>query len=770
MIESRVSLRLVFLTLVVLVLLTACGGTGPTPPGDGLQDVPGQVTVPSGSGLNLATLSVVGAHGTFPVTADGQFTARVPAGVVSELAVVDADGELVLLALRDGPSAVADSITTSRGLIFYLIGGFLLPSDQHSKLRGLIGEEAALGELADHIEGVLAAGGRPLADGGAALDTALQAAWDSVLGDAHLARAIAAIPVLQQTGGSNNIVIQPGAGVLQSGSEVIHNPMGSGVAAQNHIRRPSALLAYQVGYQDASGTTHDIDPPVLTRTVDIPSTGRLELFTAIKDVLTGQAPWSPALSEGMPLALHAGTHKTFYELVLLGPSLDAVTRPPIYDDSRFFSERPAWNDIIADKLLQQFLEDIALPLLESMAFGGNAAFDAAELRAFRAEFRAATDTHLASLGIFMKEGGSYANAIKMFLANLAENSLYRNDLFEGMKRALPEATRNKLHFESMQASLRSRANASTILAAVQVSLAVGDLAALMTHLNDALPAVSWRATAAPTLFYLSPESAYFTKSHPQVELTVGTKGTVSGTFLYRWTTPGAYGRLTDGPRTGLTLVTPYANVWYTHNSPLTIADEQRDAVTVEVFEVEPGATSIPVGAEPLARMTAQLEGFNKEIDSRLELQSGVTPAGYFRDGISVGCSSMYLRIDKVAGAKKYNIQFSGWGGVGHRYNYNSSLLYNSSPLVVIDPINDPNDQIRDFEGVCVWRTAWGEYAAQPVGFTIYDAGNHFLVNVQTTMEMLPGSSIPEGYVGVAGQVRLWYEWAAQGTVTVTVVK
>lgn len=769
MVEVPLSLRYVFIALVMLITLSACGGTGPTPPGGDLQEVPGQVSLPAGAGLDMASLTVVGAHGSFPVAADGKFTALLPAGVVTELVVVDAAGDLVLMALREGAAVTADSTTTARGLLFYLLGGFLLPSDTHSTLRSLIGEEPALVDLSEYVEGVLAAGGRPLAGAGAALDAALQQAWTAVIGSLEDAGSPATLLQPQQVGGSNNIVIEPGAGVQQAGSEVIHNPVGAGVAAQNHFRRPAALLAYQVGYEDANGNAHDIDPPVLTRTVDVPSTGRLELFTAIKDVLTGEAPWSPALSEGMPLTLHDGAHKTFYELVLLGPSLDVVTRPPLYDDPRFSGQRSAWNEIIANKVLDQFFDDIALPLLESLAFGGTAAFDAAELRAFRSGFRAATDSRLASLGIYLKEGGSYANAVKMFLQHISENSLYRNDLFESMRNALPEATRNKLHFESMEASLTSRASASAVIAAVQLSLAVGDLAALMSDLNDALPAVSWRATAAPTLFNLSPESAYFTKAHPQVELTVGTRGTVTGTFLYRWTTSGAYGRLTDGPKTGVSLVTTYPNVWYTHNSPHNISDSQSDSVTVEVFQVESGATTIPAGAEPMARMTALLEGFDREIDSRLELQSGSTPAGYFRDGITVPCSTMYLRIPKVAGATRYNIQFTGWGGTGHEYNYNSQLFHNSTTSTTIE-VSNPHGYIRDFEGVCVWRTANGQFAAQPVGFTTYDVGNAYLVNVFTTMDFVPGSTIPPGYIGIGGQIRLWYDWASRGTITVTYVR
>src|SRR5690606_17883690 len=113
-----------------------------------------------------------------------------------------------------------------------------------------------------------------------------------------------------------------------------------------------------------------------------------------------------------------------------------------------------------------------------------------------------------------------------------------------------------------------------------------------------------------------------------------------------------------------------------HNAPFTITDDQADGVWVEVFDVPPGTTTIPAGQEPVARLAAELKGFDREIDSRLEVQSGMTAAGYFKDGITVGCSTMYLRIPKQAGVKRYDVSFEGWGGVGNEYNYNSALFYN----------------------------------------------------------------------------------------------
>lgn len=768
---------------VALLVVSGCGGKVTPPNPDGARQVSGRVVLPAGAAVTLGSLRAVTGLGSFGVAADGSFEAQVIGDAPTEIAVLDQAGALVAAAVAGeapvGTTVEVDSRSSAAVLLYYALGGFLLPADAQDELWDLIQRDEAVEDIASVVSAALAGGGLPLADDNAAVADALALAWQSVMGPRAMALAQsgaggreAAAPGLAgllepQASGAGNIVIEPGAGTLQSGVAVIHNPLGSGVAAQNTFRRPGALLAYQVGYQDEGGADQELSPPVLAGTVDVPSTEALGVFQALTDVVTGESPWSPVVSEGLPLPLYQG-RRTYYELVLLGPSLDVVTRPPLYDDPRFSAERSRWNEVIGDKAVEQFLNDVALPALETFALGSVGHIDAKKLTEFRRRFKAINDQHLASLGVFLKAGGGYAEAVGFLLAELGSGGGgYRLDFMEAMRDALIESERNRLDFEAVETRLRSRAAASGIAAAVQLALSAGDIGAILKDLNDSLPAVGWTATASPTLFALTPELAYFTKHQPQVELRVATRGPVTGTFMYRWSTSGTYGQLTDGPQRGTTIDTAYPNVWYTHGSPLTISDDQRDGVWVEVFDVEQGATGIPAGQEPIARLAAELRGFNREIDSRLEVQYGSTAPGYFKDGITVGCATMYLRIPKQAGVKRYAVAFQGWGGVGNENNYNTYLYHNSSYTWYIDPAN-PDGHIWPFTSVCDWFGPDGVAYSAPYSFHTYDAGNDYLVAVFTTMDFV--GETPAGALLTPDYVRLWYDWASRGTVTVTVSK
>ncbi len=764
--------------LLSLAVLTACGGQPtPEPEPTGLREMEGKVVLPDGLSLDLSSFQIITAHGSYPVATDGSFKAELLGMATTEVGLQGVDGGLLLLGLSAEQGIEVSALATARVLLHHLLGGFALPAERQQSLWPLILDLPQATDLEQEVLRLLLDGQSPLTLEDPGLLAAMGLAWDALLADASQT-GMAAFNVatyepagpfpqaLATPSNASNIVLQPGSGVLQAGSAMLHNPSGSGVVAQNHIRRPGALLAYQVAFEDSLGERHELEPPVLAQRVDVPSTDKLELFGAIVDVLTGAAPWTPVLSPGMPLPLHEGQHRTHYELVLLGPSLDVVTRPPLYDDPRFSGARSAWNEIIGEKAVELFLNDLALPLLESFVFGRTGVFEVGKLRQLRENFKILNDKHLANLGVFLRQGGSYAEALKFVLDELAHNGRFRLDFMDVVKEALSESERNKMDFDAAEARLRGRASAAAIAAAVQLALSAGDVGAILKDLNDALPAVSWQAVASPTLFYLSPEAAYFTKQQPSVELTVGTRGPVGGTYLYRWSTTGRNGRLSDGPTTGLSIDSPYPNVWYIHGSPHTITDEQTDGVSVEVYEVESVGAGIPPGAEPIARMAAELQGFDREIDSRLEIMYGVTASGYFRDGITAPCATMYIRFPKASGAMRYDLRFEGWGGYQHPENWNTDLSHNQVFTYEVDPAN-PHGYVLPWTAVCNWFGPNGG-DIWPYNFHTFDAGGHYLVGIFTAMGPLPGD---EGRLpGVEHYVRLWYDWAAQGTVTVTVIR
>src|SRR5690606_40243557 len=224
----------------------------------------------------------------------------------------------------------------------------------------------------------------------------------SLIGDAKIASlrgaALAARPLAAD---GSNIIIEPGS-ATQAGVQVLHNPAGAGVVAQNEYRRPAALLAYEVAWENADKVETPVDPPVLVEQVDVPATGQLEFLNALVDVVTGDSPWSPVLSPSLKLGGHEGASRTHYQLVLIGPS-GADATWPILSDERFTSFHDQWDDIILDKSIELFLDELLLPLMEVYGLGSMAKFDAAKLNKMRDRVRFIHDKHLAGLGVYLTQ-------------------------------------------------------------------------------------------------------------------------------------------------------------------------------------------------------------------------------------------------------------------------------------------------------------------------------------------------------------------------------
>src|SRR5690606_14717842 len=192
-------------------------------------------------------------------------------------------------------------------------------------------------------------------------------------------------------------------------------------------------------------------------------------------------------------------------------------------------------------------------------------------------------------------------------------------MLDMVRDALAESDANKASIEAMERRLSSRASASAIAAAVQALLVGGDVAKIMYDLASSPAVVDWTAVSAPSLFALTPERATVTRNNASARFTVVPKRATSGDFIFRWTTSGAHGDLSDLLQGGTSIVTDSREIWYCHDTPLSIEDSDVDTISVEVFEVDPGATSIPPGATPVARMAAEVRGDDRELDSRIDL-------------------------------------------------------------------------------------------------------------------------------------------------------
>lgn len=765
----------VIMLCILSVSLAGCGGSGKVAD-TGVTTVSGQVTLPEGSSVPLGSLTVTTPLGAYPVSATGKFDADVFSGARTELGVETAANELLLLGISDGRTVNVSAATTAEALLYYAVGGMWLPADQQDRVRELLTGAAEAAPLATHLERQLVAGGNGLTSPDADLLAAIEAAHEAVLARADVAAfaqramsALAAQPTLSLQPAdvfTSNIIVEPTT--EQAGAKVLNNPAGAGVVAMNSFRRPAALLAYEVSWADADGVITDVDPPALAERVEVPSTGQLEFLNALLDVVTGASPWSPVTSPQLNLAGHQGASRTYYQLVLIGPSVVNTDRP-IRSDPRFASFQPEWDEIVVDKSVDLFLGEMLLPLIEVYGLGSMAKLDAAKLNEMRARVRLLHDTHLAGLGVYLTAGQvGYANGLKYVIEELAKNDRFRLDLVDMVRDALELSDKNKAAIDAVEARLSARANASAIMAAVQAVLVGGDVSKIMLDLASAPSVVDWTAVSAPNLFALTPGSAKVSRHSSSAKFTILPKGNVRGNFLYRWTTSGTYGHLDDLlQQEAKSLVTDQRDVWYFHDAPLNIQNTDHDTITVEVFEVEAGATTIPSGAEPVARMGAEVNGDDRNIDDRIRIEYGVTGPGIYRDGIQYPCALMSLYFKPVPGAKSYTVLVRNAGGQGAKYNWNQDLRYRGrnhtiyfDPAAVKDGPNVPDGLVGRRSGPCD-EDAFSGFER------FYDPGrDEFSLAIFMFTEYYDIPSMDP--IAVDQAVDLWYEWLKDATFEVVV--
>ncbi|MFA5552288.1 MAG: hypothetical protein WDA03_11815, partial [Trueperaceae bacterium] len=100
----------------------------------GSEAVGGQVVLPAGNGLNLASLRVSTTFGSVAVGEDGSFTAYVDPTADIELGVETTNGELVLLGVALGSEVQLSVQSTAEALLYYSLGGMWLPIQHQTKM------------------------------------------------------------------------------------------------------------------------------------------------------------------------------------------------------------------------------------------------------------------------------------------------------------------------------------------------------------------------------------------------------------------------------------------------------------------------------------------------------------------------------------------------------------------------------------------------------------------------------------------------------------
>lgn len=615
----RVPVGTIILLGLLTVALGSCSGSPGEPIPVGAKRVAGAVVLPTGVAVDLAALAVVTPFGEYPVGADGRYAALVSAGAKTELGVQTAAGDLLLLGVTGDTNATLSTASTSEALLYYLVGGMWLPADQQDTVRDLLRARSESGMLTPHLDRLLQAGGNGLLAPDAALEAALTAAHAGMLGDAGLraaARPAAICPALAPAqAGQLSVIIHEGT-TRRAGSMVLHNENGLGIVAMNGLRRPGALLAYEVSWQDVDQNHHDVEPPQLAARVEVPATGNLEFFAALEDIITGDAPWAPVFSEPLLLAGHENASMTQYEVVLIGPSASGL-KGDIWHDSRFASLQEEWEEVAFEKSVELFLDEMLVPLIEVYTLGAVAKFDAAALKRARDRVRIIYDKHLMGLGVFLKADpiGGYAAGLRFVIEEMVVNKTLRSDMIGMLTEALGQSEANKLSVEALDKKLASRAAASAIAAAVETVLVGGDITKIVTDLVTNPMTASWQVEAMPARFLVDPPSATITTDNAVARFEIKLVGEFpSGNVRFRWSTSGKHGVLYDLLTEDVVVDTTSPEIWYYHNDPAVLNDHHVDSILLEVFVLEDGVTVIPPDAKPLGKGQALVRGERDPMD------------------------------------------------------------------------------------------------------------------------------------------------------------
>lgn len=535
---------------VVTIEATMNGLTGSasitvgTPPG-----VPGRIVVPSGVDLDPTTLTVVSEQGEVPVGPLGDFHLELLPGARSQVDVVSANGDLVMFGVVDGTGAAIEvsATATAEALLYYALGGFALPAEVQDRFVELVHASSAVSGLASTFAARMAADPAVLVGDDAALADAVEAARTAILGGPAGTAIRTALSVsggprpVTGAAGYANVTVQPSG--PQSGVELLLDTGAGGVLAQNAFRRPAALVVYRTGTVADDGTVTDEFPPVqVGDVVQVPATGRLGNLNALTDIITGGAPFAPERTPPIPLPPEPGAASTLYTAVLLGPTLDFVSSPPIFQDSRFFGFSDEWNTILDEKRLELFWDAFAAPALESFAFGRVGLIPVNRKKAFVDGVRDLADSRLAGLGLLLRADGGYANAMK-FLIDEMKDGVFRLEFMDVLTEALDASDQQKIDRAKVEKRLSGRASAGAVLAAVTLALASGDLAAVLAHLQSSSEGESWDLEVTLPPIRVEPQSPQVTTQQRSVDFVATVDGHPGGDFRFTWTSTTAHGSL-----------------------------------------------------------------------------------------------------------------------------------------------------------------------------------------------------------------------------------
>jgi len=425
--------------------------------------------------------------------------------------------------------------------------------------------------------------------------------------------------------------------------------------------------------------------------VDLSSTSRLGLSTALTGLFTGSAPFAPVSTNTLPLTLSSGASKTFYNIVVLGAVNNNDPEPAFFSDPIFAKEVAAWRATRADLNTQALLKDLFFGLaLEMLGFGGATPLDS-QVQAAYAAITASTDAPvrvlLQSASSTGGIGTSTLRLLKLAAGSDTVGAGLRYHLSGLLKIAADQAALQASQGLSLQMLGLTMKMLLNVLNVAQLALGAGDIVSLLHDLDQAHGGDLWTLTLLQPTIGITPKTPTL-KGGTGQSFSVTLPPGVKGTILYDWSTTALIGVLSDGNgKTGRSFETSSATV----NLQTTPSDVSPLTVAVTVYQVGTGGVKTKIGdATATVTLTTQ-NPTTSSAGTHLNRFGFTSVSGNGLMGYTV---YGFYTFPQQAGALQYTLEITRPDGYDFVASLAGSVVDRGGVLVISDtPLSTPVTQL-----------------------------------------------------------------------------
>lgn len=578
----------------------------------------GTIDIPPDFPLDPGDLSVSTNGADAPVADDGEFAVEVLSQDPTLVYALDEGGRIVLMGfVEPGSAGSIDVDSTAVALLYFALGAYTMPAEDLDELLDLLAADPATAALVTATAGALTANPLAINQADAALLAAVAGARDAILlaAPSLIASQRPAAKLSVSTPGG--IRTDPGPGVTQSGVEMVV-PEGSGqVVPRNTWPRRGVVLAYRTGLIDDAGGELPTNPPQPVGTSDLRVTRQASgVLDSLDRYLAALGAFEPQDGDPISLPLVAGSSRTLYELIALGPALDRAP-PPLLSEPRYAGFQADWASRLAETQEDTFITDFLVPVVVPVAFGSQYSYRPDAVVDLLEELRPTIVPLVASFAL-QTQGGMRGATMKA-LDEVAQDPTLLETVVREVSKILirppsgaPGLRRDLNVRETTIAqgkiALARLAETGALFAAIDGGLAGEDVGGNIRRLRAASQADLWQAEVGRV--EISPKEVTLTREDPSATFTASAnlEGLGSPPLLYRWRTPGAAGTLNElvGDGEGNEILTSQSQILYIAD-PGMLRDGQIDTVSVEVF-VDDGTPPAANDEATVGEATAVVEG------------------------------------------------------------------------------------------------------------------------------------------------------------------